>query len=169
MNSETPKPFTELVPNDRRMTAVPMTVRCVSTIVRSARRNPASMAARGVGVELARDDRVASRDALVDPRRRAHRVVEDDGEPSPDILFGDLAEDPPAGGGEGDTHLPVPHRIGVRRHPRVGELGTREERPLLDDDRLLHLRLSVFLVATARPFVEELRPFRQLTSLRLLR
>src|SRR5206468_2847719 len=48
MNKETPNPLTELVPNDRRMIAVPMTVRCVSTIVRSARRNPASMDARGV-------------------------------------------------------------------------------------------------------------------------
>mgnify|MGYP003693851535 CR=1 FL=1 len=49
MNNDTPKPLDrELVPNDGRMTAVPMTVRCVSTIVRSARRNPASIAARGV-------------------------------------------------------------------------------------------------------------------------
>src|SRR6266404_1571724 len=89
-------------------------------------------------------------------------------EPVTDILLRDLTEDSPAGRGEGDAHLPVPHRIGVRRHPCVGDLGTREERPLLDDDRLLHVRLSVFLVPTALPFVEELRPFGELTGQRLL-
>jgi hypothetical protein len=124
---------------------------------------------RVLGRELAGDDGVSSGDALVDPWGRAHRPVEDDGEPSADILLGDLSEDPSARGGEGDGDLPVPHGVGVCRDAGVGQLGPREERSLLDDDRPLHVGLSVLLVATALPLVEELRPLRQLTSLRLLR
>src|SRR2546422_435402 len=174
------------------MAAVTMTVRCVSMIVRSARWKPASIAERGLlptrsssrmrskmrmlvstampivsampampgSVSVAPN---AARDALVDPRRRVEVAVEDDGQAAAHVLLGDVPEDAGAGGRELDRHLPVARRVGIGLHLGPRQLGSGQERPLLD--HVGHLALGLGLLV-APALGEDLGGLRQPPRLR---
>jgi hypothetical protein len=121
--------------------------------------------ARLVDGELAGDHGAPARDPLVDARCRVQVAVEDDGQVLADVGLGHLAEDPGAGGGELDGHLPVARRVRIGLHLRPRELGARQQRAFLHDVR--HLALDLGLLVGAA-LVQDLRPFGQPAGQRLL-
>ena len=82
-----------------------------------------------------------------------------------DVLLGDLAENPGAHRVELDGDLPVARRVGIRLHLGTVQLGTRQQRALLDHVR--HLALDLRLLVDPS-LVEELRSLGQPSGLGVL-
>ena len=121
--------------------------------------------ARFLDGELAGDDGAAAGNTLVDPGGRIHVAIEDDGQMLANVLLSDLAENPGAHRVELDGDLPVARRVGIRLHLGTVQLGTRQQRALLDHVR--HLALDLRLLVDPS-LVEELRSLGQPSGLGVL-
>ncbi len=101
--------------------------------------------------EAARDLRLARGNPLLDPGRRIHVAVEDNGHELADIVRGDLGEDFAPGRSQGEADIGLITL--VEPYLGVGDVGPREHRLFLDDDRNATLLLGLGIDP---PLVEEL-------------